>query len=230
MKAIILAAGSGTRLRPLTYYIPKPMLPVAGKPVLEHIISYLRDHGVHDIVVAISHLGEQIKYYFNDGSRFGVRLSYITSDKPQGTAGEVYAARELLKNEDSFIVYYGDTLTDMNLRKMIEFHNKKGAVATMFGVKGVPVEFGVIEMEEDWVKEIKEKPKLPFIVNCPVFILRKEALKYLGLGLDFSKDVFPKMLSSGQRIALFVDENAKYYDVGRLSDYEKIREELDDKS
>jgi len=111
---------------------------------------------------------------------------------------------------------------------MIDYHNKKKAIATLLGVKGVPVEFGVIEEEDGWVKNIKEKPKLPFIVNCPVFILRKEALKYLGFGFDFSKDVFPKMISSGEKIALYVDGKAKYYDVGRLSDYEKVRDEFDE--
>ncbi len=225
MKTIILASGRGTRLRPLTYYLPKPMLPVDEKPVLEHIIEYLKGHRMKDIIITVSHLGEQIENYFDDGSRFGVNIEYSRSKEPQGTAGEVFAAKDLLKG-DSFVVYYGDTLTDMDLKKMVELHKKKKTIATLFGVKGVPVEFGVIEEENGFVKEIKEKPKLPFLVNCPVFVLSKKALEYLGPGLDFSKDVFPKMLSSEERISLYKEEGVKYYDVGRLSDYERIREEF----
>ena len=113
MKTIVLCAGHGTRMRPLTYYLSKAMIPVAGKPLLEHIVVKLRDQGFSDMIVALSLHAEQVTHYFGEGQRFGVRMQYSVSEEPRGTAGEIHAMREMLEGEQNFLVHYGDILTDV---------------------------------------------------------------------------------------------------------------------
>jgi mannose-1-phosphate guanylyltransferase/phosphomannomutase len=142
MKAVIMAGGEGTRLRPLTSNAPKPMLPIANRPMMEHVINLLARHGFDEIVVTVAFLANHIKTYFGDGSEFGVTIRYADEPVPLGTAGSVGNAREYL--DDTFLVISGDVLTDIDLTKVLEFHREHQAMATI-GLAAVdnPLEFGV---------------------------------------------------------------------------------------
>ena len=129
MKSVIMAGGEGTRLRPLTCNIPKPMVPIVNKPVMEHIIELLRKHNLTDIAVTLQYLPNIIKNYFNDGREYDVNLRYYVEDKPMGTAGSVKNAEDFL--DDTFIVISGDALTDIDLKKAIDFHFSKKSMATL---------------------------------------------------------------------------------------------------
>ncbi len=143
MKAVIMAGGEGTRLRPLTSNAPKPMLPVANRPMMEHIVGLLRKHGFDDIVVTVAFLAQAIQTYFGDGSEFGVKMTYATENTPLGTAGSVGNARELL--DERFLVISGDVLTDIDLSAIVAFHDEREAMATI-GLAHVenPLEFGIV--------------------------------------------------------------------------------------
>jgi mannose-1-phosphate guanylyltransferase / phosphomannomutase len=148
VKAVIMAGGEGTRLRPQTSNLPKPMLPLVGRPMMEHIVSLLRRHGITDIVVTVAFLPNAIRSYFGDGSELGVRMVYATEESPLGTAGSVRNAREQLT--ERFLVISGDVLTDIDLSAVIDFHEENAALATLAlcAVEN-PLEFGIVITRED---------------------------------------------------------------------------------
>src|SRR5690606_14861797 len=141
MKAVIMAGGEGTRLRPLTCNRPKPMVPVAGRPVMEHAVRLLKNHGMDNIAVTLQYLPDHITEYFGDGSTFGVRMRYYIEDRPLGTAGSVKNAEDFL--DETFLVISGDALTDIDLAGAVSFHREKDAVATLVLKRvDVPLEYG----------------------------------------------------------------------------------------
>ncbi len=227
MKAIVLCAGHGTRMRPLTYYLSKAMIPLAGRPMLEHVIVKLREQRFSDIIVALSLHAEQVTHYFGHGERFGVRLQYSVSEEPRGTAGEVDAMRELLEGEENFLVHYGDILTDLDAKALVEQHLARQAAVTLGFVTGVRIHTGVAELSEAGeVISFIEKPPLDKPCNAAVLALNQRALQYVGPGKDFSNDVIPEMIANGERVYGFLDEKAYWYDVGRLSDLDAVNEAL----
>src|SRR6202142_1125628 len=143
MKAVIMAGGEGTGLRPLPSNQPKPMLPMANRPMMEHVVNLLRQHGFEEIVVTVAFMANAIRSYFGDGSELGVHLVYATEETPLGTAGSVLNARDEL--DDRFLVISGDVLTDVDLTALVEFHGQKGSVATL-ALESVPnpLEFGIV--------------------------------------------------------------------------------------
>jgi mannose-1-phosphate guanylyltransferase/phosphomannomutase len=158
MKAVIMAGGEGTRLRPLTANQPKPMLPVGNRPIMEHIVRHIRDHGFKDIVVTVQFLASQVRHYFGDGSDMDVDLAYATEPTPLGTAGSVRNAAEMLG--ETFVVVSGDALTDIDLDEVVGFHRRRGALATVV-LKRMPnpLEFGIVITEEDGrIERFLEKP------------------------------------------------------------------------
>lgn len=158
MQAVIMAGGEGSRLRPLTGTLPKPMLPVANRPLMEHIVLLLRKHGITDVVATVQFLSSVIRNYFGDGTDLGVSLSYSTEDEPLGTAGSVLNASDLLAG--TFIVISGDALTDLDLEEVVGFHRSRGAAATMV-LKRMrdPLEFGIVMTAEDGrIERFLEKP------------------------------------------------------------------------
>src|SRR5579872_7621791 len=148
MKAVVMAGGEGSRLRPLTSRTPKPLVPIANKPVMEHIIELLRAHGITELVATVHYLADEIESHFGDGSQYGVSISYVVEDTPLGTAGAVKLAETLLSNED-FLVISGDVMTDCDIRALIDQHYRQGNDATI-GLKRVPnpLEFGVVITDE----------------------------------------------------------------------------------
>ena len=148
MKAVVMAGGEGTRLRPLTSNQPKPMVPIVGKPCMEHILELLKVHGFEDVIVTVAFLPQAIRGYFGDGENVGMNVEYSVEESPLGTAGSVGLARGRL--EETFIVISGDALCDFDLTKLVEFHKEKGAAATI-ALKSVenPLEFGIVVTDED---------------------------------------------------------------------------------
>ncbi|MEY2397795.1 MAG: mannose-phosphate guanylyltransferase / phosphomannomutase [Actinomycetota bacterium] len=223
MKAVIMAGGEGTRLRPLTLSTPKPMLPIANIPMMEHIVSLLREHGFDDIVVTVAFLAQNIRNYFGDGSEFGVRIRYATEDTPLGTAGSVLNARAEL--DERFLVISGDVLTDIDLGAVVDEHDRRNAMATI-ALKSVenPVDFGIVITGSDGkIERFLEKPTWGEVfsdtINTGIYVLEPEVFDYIGQGqVDFSSDVFPKLLEDGKPLYGSIVEGY-WEDVGTLEAY-----------
>ncbi len=224
MKAVIMAGGEGTRLRPLTCNRPKPMVPVVNKPVMEHIIELLKKHDITEIAVTLQYMPERIKEYFQDGQDFGVRLHYYTEQTPLGTAGSVKNAEDFL--DDTFIVISGDALTDIDLKSAMDFHRKKGSMATLVLKRvDIPLEYGVVVTDEEGrIIRFLEKPSWGEVfsdtVNTGIYILSAEVLGYIKKGeiFDFSKDLFPTLLQEKKPMYGYITENY-WCDIGDLRAY-----------
>ena len=219
-----MAGGEGTRLRPLTSNAPKPMLPVANRPMMEHIIHLLKEHGFDEIVVTVAFLANHIKTYFGDGAEFGVTMRYADEPVPLGTAGSVGNARAFL--DDTFLVISGDVLTDIDLTKVLEFHREKGAVATI-GLTPVenPLEFGIVITREDGsIERFLEKPTWGQVfsdtINTGIYVFEPEIFDFIpeGRSVDFSGEVFPALLAAGKPLFGAVVEGY-WEDVGTLEAY-----------
>jgi mannose-1-phosphate guanylyltransferase/phosphomannomutase len=231
MKAVIMAGGEGTRLRPQTSNLPKPMLPLVGRPMMEHIVSLLRRHGITDIVVTVAFLPNAIRSYFGNGSELGVRMVYATEETPLGTAGSVRNAREELT--ERFLVISGDVLTDIDLTSMIEFHEKNSALATLAlcAVEN-PLEFGIVITREDGsIERFLEKPGWGQVfsdtINTGIYVLEPEIFDVIpeGRAVDFSSEVFPAVLEAGGPIFGYV-ANGYWEDVGTTAAYLKAHEDI----
>ena len=158
MKAVVMAGGEGTRLRPLTSNQPKPMVPIVGKPCMEHILDLLRRHDMHEVVVTLAFMPQAIRTYFGDGTTLEMDVDYSVEEQPLGTAGSVRLARERL--DDTFLVISGDALCDVDLTGLVAAHREKGAAVTI-ALKSVdnPLEFGIVVTDEDGrVERFLEKP------------------------------------------------------------------------
>src|SRR5579859_1520891 len=158
MKAVVMAGGEGSRLRPLTILRPKPMVPIVGRPVMEHILNLLKAHGITEVVVTVQYLASAIEDYFGDGSALGMRIDYSREEVPLGTAGSVNNAEDMLT--EPFLVISGDALTDFNLGEIIKFHNSRRAMATLtLAHVANPLEFGVIITDDQQrIRQFLEKP------------------------------------------------------------------------
>ncbi|HOQ36576.1 MAG TPA: mannose-1-phosphate guanyltransferase [Acetivibrio sp.] len=224
MKAIIMAGGEGSRLRPLTCDLPKPMVPIMNVPIMEHIIELLKSHGITEIGVTLMYLPQIIKDYFGDGSNFGVNLHYFTEDTPLGTAGSVKNAEKFL--DETFIVISGDSLTNMNISSAVEYHKSKKALATLvLTTVDVPLEYGVVITDKNGsITGFLEKPSWGEVfsdtVNTGTYILEPEVLAYLEKGKkeDFSQDLFPMLLSKKEPMFGYV-MNDYWCDIGDLQAY-----------
>jgi mannose-1-phosphate guanylyltransferase/phosphomannomutase len=231
MKAVIMAGGEGTRLRPLTSSSPKPMLPIANVPMMEHIVKLLRDHGADDIVVTVAFLANHIRNYFGDGSELGVRMVYATEETPLGTAGSVLNARDEL--DERFLVISGDVLTDIDLGAVTRFHDERGALATI-GLTPVenPLEFGIVITRDDGsIERFLEKPTWGQVfsdtINTGIFVLEPEIFDHIeaGRSVDFSSEVFPHLLEQGKPLYGAVVEGY-WEDVGTLDAYVRVHKDV----
>jgi mannose-1-phosphate guanylyltransferase / phosphomannomutase len=231
MKAVIMAGGEGTRLRPLTSNAPKPMMPLVNRPMMEHIVTLLRRHGFDEIVVTVAFMANHIRTYFGDGSEFGVRMVYATEEQPLGTAGSVRNAMEEL--DDRFLVISGDVLTDIDLEKIVSSHEEKGALATI-GLVAVenPLEFGIVITRDDGsIERFLEKPSWGQVfsdtINTGIFVLEPEIFDYIAPDrpVDFSSEVFPALLDDGKPIYGAVAEGY-WEDVGTLEAYLRAHKDI----
>ena len=229
MRAVLMAGGSGTRLRPLTCDLPKPMVPVLNRPIAEHIINLLKRHHITEIIATLYYLPDVMRDYFQDGSDFGVQMTYaVEEEQPLGTAGCVKNIQQWL--DGTFVTISGDAITDFDLQAAIAFHREKKSKATLILTRVPnPVEFGVVITDKDGkIKRFLEKPSLSEIfsdtVNTGTYILEPEVLDYLPENeeSDFSKDLFPLLLEKGEPMYGYVAD-AYWCDVGHLEAYREAQ-------
>lgn len=231
MKAVIMAGGKGTRLRPLTCHTPKPMVPLLDRPVMEYTIELLKKHGITDIAVTVQYLPQIIRDHFGDGSEYGVNLRYFEEDCPLGTAGSVKNAEAFL--DDTFLVISGDGLTDFDLTEAIRYHNHKGAMATIVLTHvNNPLEYGVVMTNDNGeIIRFLEKPSWGEVfsdaVNTGIYIFDSSVLSYLREGeeSDFSKDLFPMLMQHGQPVYGY-SASGYWSDIGNLEQYRQTQYDM----
>ncbi|MFW5976605.1 MAG: sugar phosphate nucleotidyltransferase [Bacillota bacterium] len=224
MKAVIMAGGKGTRLRPLTCDLPKPMVPIINYPVMEHIIKLLKSHGITDIAVTTYYMPQVIENYFGNGDKWGVNLHYYTEEKPLGTAGSVHNADEFL--DETFVVISGDAMTDFDLHQSIRFHQEKEARGTLvLSKEEIPLEYGVVITDDDGsIVRFLEKPDWGQVfsdtVNTGIYILEPEVFNLYdkGVKFDFSNELFPLMLKNDMGL-YGVTLEGYWNDIGNLEEY-----------
>jgi dTDP-glucose pyrophosphorylase/CBS domain-containing protein len=224
LQAVIMAGGFGTRLRPLTVDLPKPMLPVGDRPIMELILRQLQASGIHRINVTTHYMAEKIVDYFGNGDRFGVQLNYVSEDKPLGTAG----ALGLLESpKERMLVMNGDILTGVDFRTLLAYHQEHSATLTV-GVRKyeIKVPYGVIESEGAFVRKVVEKPSLTFFVNAGIYLLEPAAHRYIPTGQRFDMtDLISRLIQEKHRVACF--PILEYWlDIGQHTDYEKAIQDI----
>ena len=227
-----MAGGEGTRLRPMTANQPKPMLPVANRPIMEHVLRLLKRHGFDETIVTVQFLAALVRNYFGDGEEFGMSLQYATEEMPLGTAGSVRNAEDALRDEP-FLVISGDALTDMDLTAMVDFHKEKGALVTV-GLARMPnpLEFGIVITQEDGrIQRFLEKPTWGQVfsdtVNTGLYVMEPEVLAEVPPGemVDWSGDVFPKLLKRGAPLFGYISDGY-WEDVGTHESYLKAQADV----
>ncbi|MGB9662814.1 MAG: sugar phosphate nucleotidyltransferase [Moorellaceae bacterium] len=231
MKAIIMAGGEGSRLRPLTCRRPKPLVPVANRPVMEYCVELLREQGFKEIGVTLQYLPTLVEEYFGDGSDFGVRLRYFVEHSPLGTAGSVKNAADFL--DETFVVVSGDALTDFNLQKALDFHRERRAMATLVLTQVEnPLEYGVVITEEDGrIRAFLEKPSWGEVfsdrINTGIYILEPEVLELVppDTFFDFSKDLFPLLLREGKPL-FGITLEGYWCDIGHVGQYIQAHQDI----
>jgi mannose-1-phosphate guanylyltransferase/phosphomannomutase len=229
MRAVLMAGGSGTRLRPLTCDLPKPMVPILNRPIAEHIVNLLKRNSIYEVIATLHYLPDVMRDYFQDGRDFGVQMTYaVEEDQPLGTAGCVKNIADLL--DDTFLVISGDSVTDFDLQAAIRFHRERRSKATLVLTRVPnPIEFGVVITDsEGKIQRFLEKPSTSEIfsdtVNTGTYILEPEVLDYLPANQesDFSKDLFPLLLEKGEPLYGYVAEGY-WCDVGHLEAYREAQ-------
>ena len=238
MKAMILAAGKGTRVRPITHTIPKPMIPILQKPVMEFLLELLREHGFTEIMVNVSHLAEEIENYFRDGQRFGVEIAYSFEGRIEdgeligdamGSAGGLKKIQNFQRFfDDTFVVLCGDALVDLDLTEAVKRHKAKGALASLI-TKRVPRDqvssYGVVVTDEDGrVRSFQEKPEVDEaasdMINTGIYIFEPEVLDFVpsDQAFDIGSDLFPKLVAAGAPFYALPME-FEWVDIGKVPDY-----------
>ncbi|NIO15941.1 MAG: NTP transferase domain-containing protein [Deltaproteobacteria bacterium] len=233
MKAVVMAGGFGTRLRPLTENVPKPMVPVANLPMMEHVISLLKKSGITDLIVLLFFQPEKITGYFQDGSSFGVGIEYVTPEADYGTAGAVKQAAHLLDDDENFVVISADIITDIDISSAVAFHREKKSLATIVLTRVEnPLEYGIVIINENGgVVKFLEKPSWGEVfsdtINTGIYILNRKVLDHIPVReeFDFSKQLFPNILSSS--LPLFGHVSGGYWkDVGNLDEYMNVHKDI----
>lgn len=226
MKAVILCGGKGSRLRPYTHTVPKPMLLLGRKPILQYTLEHFKREGFTDFVFAVGHMRDQVQNYFGDGKKFGVKIEYCVEDDELGDAGAVKNVEALLKGEKSFIVEMGDHLTNMDFRRLVAFHEKHGKIATV-GLKrtGFPMQYGIAELnDKNEIVCFKEKPIIESLINTATYVFDKKIFEYLPKKGGISVNVLPVLLAKKQLAGYAFDDY--WVDVGSIKEYEEISQSV----
>lgn len=231
MKAVVMAGGEGSRLRPLTCTRPKPLVPLCNKPVMAYIIELLKRHGVDQVLVTLHYLANEIVSYFGDGSDWGIQMIYSVEDEPLGTAGSVKKVESYLN--DTFFIISGDCLTDFDLTRALEAHRERASVATMVLARvDNPLEYGVVITDEQQrVRRFLEKPSWGEVfsdtVNTGIYVVEPDVFDYMDLdrAYDFSKDLFPRLMEEGLAVHGHVADGY-WSDIGSLQSYRQSQQDL----
>jgi len=225
MKAVILAGGLGTRLQPYTNSLPKPMLPLGEKPILEHLIEWIKKNGVKEIVLCVSYLRKKIEDYFGDGKKFGVKIEYAISKNPLATAGQLKTAEKFI--DDTFVCLYGDSIYNFSLKNMISDHKRKKSTVTMslYGYK-FNMKYGVIDTTNTGrVTSWNEKPELSAKINMGCYVMEPEVFQLIPKNKQYGMDdVIQKALSKKEKISSVVSKKG-FIDIGDKETYEKTNQE-----
>ena len=226
MRAIILAGGKGVRLAPVTDVIPKPLVPLGGRPIMEIVIRQLQRHGFRRITLAVGYMADLIQAYFGDGAKFGVKIDYSYESSPLGTVGPLALINDL---DDTFLVMNADVLTDFNYQDLLNFHKTHEGVATIGAYqRQVTIDLGVIKAEGDRrVHSYIEKPTIRHLVSMGVYVFEPQILSYIrGNGyLDFP-DLVNMLLKEGQQV-FYLPHNGYWLDIGRHDDYAQAAEQFE---
>ncbi|MGI0004688.1 MAG: nucleotidyltransferase family protein [Candidatus Nitrosotenuis sp.] len=229
MKAVILAGGLGTRLQPYTTFLPKPMLPLGEKPLLEHLMDWVRHNKITDIVLCVSYLRKTIEDYFEDGSRLGVKIEYAVANRPLATAGQLKTAESFV--DDTFVCIYGDSVFNFNLKKMIEQHKKRKSFITMsLSQYTTTIKYGVIETAKSGkVTAWNEKPQISANINIGCYVMEPGIFSFIPQNKPFGmNDVIKKVLVRKRDVNSFVIKNG-FIDIGDKISYKKAYEAFREK-
>lgn len=233
MKAVVMAGGEGSRLRPLTLNRPKPMVPIANRPVMGHILELLKRHHITQIVATLQYRADDIQNYFGDGSHVGVTMQYSVEPQPLGTAGSVKFAEKYLARDEPLLIISGDALTDFNLGEIVAFHQRVGAAVTITLCRvTTPLEYGVIIVDDSGhIERFLEKPSwgevISDTVNTGIYVLAPEVLDEIesGVPFDFSKDLFPRLMQRGAPLYGFI-ATGYWCDIGDIAEYMRATGDL----
>lgn len=227
MRAIILAGGKGTRLKPYTSVFPKPLMPVGGLPILEILIRQLVRHGVDHVTLTVGHLAKLIEVYFGDGSQFGVRIDYSHETKPLGTMGPLKLVKDLPEN---FLVMNGDVLSDVDFARFFADHCRSKALFSISSYgREINSDFGVLEVDESGrLHGFKEKPCIPFVVSMGVYALNRDVLSRIPADRAFGFDELMLALLQEKNWPRVVPHGGFWLDIGRADDYEQAQASFPD--
>ena len=225
MKAVILAGGLGTRLQPYTTFLPKPMLPLGEKPILEHLVDWAKKNGIKSVVLCVSYLRKTIEDYFEDGKRFGVSIEYAVSNRPLATAGQLKTAEKFI--DDTFVCMYGDSIFDFNLRSMINQHQQKKSFVTMslYEYK-TNLPYGVIETTNTGkVIAWNEKPEIKANINMGCYVMEPGVMDLIPKNIPYGMDdVIKKAMAKKKLIGSIVSKKG-FLDIGNKASYKKANQE-----
>lgn len=229
MKAVILTGGLGTRLQPYTLFVPKPMLPLGDKPLLEHSINWLKKNNIKSVVLCVSYLRKNIQDYFQGGDEFGVEVEYAISNKPLATAGQLKTAEEFI--DDTFVCMYGDSVFDFTLKDMIKKHQKDKSFITMclYEYK-FRLPYGVIDTDKkDMITAWREKPEITSNINTGCYVMEPEVFPLIPHNVPYGMDkVIQKAMLKKKRLNSFSIKKG-FTDVGDMQSYEKAYKEFKDR-
>jgi len=228
MKAVILAGGKGTRLKPYTTCFPKPLMPIGEEPILEIVIKQLKSHGFKEINMAVGHLAELITVFFGNGEKYGMNINYYREDEPLGTAGPLAQMSNELN--ETFLMMNGDVLTSLNFSDIVKYHNENEAMATIaLYKKNVQIDFGLVELdEENNIDGYTEKPKIDYLVSMGVYVFNPKVMEYIKPNqyLDFP-DLIKILIDNDEKVKGYVYDGY-WLDMGRPDDYELANKEIRD--
>ena len=223
MKAVILAGGLGTRLQPYTFFIPKPMLPLGNKPLLEYLVEWLHDSGkIDQIVLCVSYLHRTIEDYFEDGSRFGIEIKYSRSERPLATAGQLKTASGYLN--ETFVCLYGDSIYEFPLNTMIDNHlNSDTFISMALANYKTKLKYGFIDVssgEDKLVTGWREKPEVSGLINIGCYVFEPEFLNYIPNSTSFGMDdAVRESINNNKKVKSFIVENEGFIDIGDKKSY-----------
>ena len=222
MKAVIQAGGKGTRLRPYTLVLPKPLMPVGEHPVIELLIKWLRRNGIAEVFITTGYLGHLLRAVCGDGAQWDMRIRYSEEPEPLGTVGALQLIREHLT--DTFLMLNGDLITDLDLRALVEHHRRTGGMVTVATTrKNVRVDLGVMEVEQGRVVGFREKPVMSFCVSMGVYCMEPQVLELIPKGVPFGfDDLMHTMLDRGLPVHIY-EHHGIWMDIGRPEDYQEAQ-------
>lgn len=226
MKAVVLAGGKGTRLLPYTTIIPKPLMPVGEKSILEVLLRQLEHYGVTDVTISLGHLGHLVQAVLGNGDKFAAKIDYSVEDEPLGTSGPLSLIPDL---NDTFLVLNGDILTNIDLHRMIEFHRSNDSVATIATHRrSIDINYGVIHSSDCRLVNYSEKPTLDYEVSMGIYVLEPSVLKYISPSsyLDFP-DLVQILMANGESVFTFPFDGI-WYDLGRVEDFQRVQAQLEE--